>query len=175
MSMTKTSLSVLVLSALLAACSSTPEPAPEAAAPAPAPAPQVAEAPPAPAPAPVPEVPVAKVVPPEVRSVFFDFDKSAVKNDYVQLIELHGRFLAANPDLAIRIEGNADERGSAEYNLALGQRRAESVLRALKTYGVKDSQAEPVSWGEEKPRASGHDESAWSQNRRADLAYPMMK
>ena len=88
------------------------------------------------------------------------------------MLELHGRYLSANPKLSIRVEGNADERGSAEYNLALGQKRAESVVRALKLYGVKDSQMEAVSWGKEKPKAMGHDEAAWAQNRRVDLVYP---
>ncbi|MFZ2648463.1 MAG: peptidoglycan-associated lipoprotein Pal, partial [Burkholderiaceae bacterium] len=106
------------------------------------------------------------------RSVFFDFDEAALKSQYTNLIELHGKYLGSKPQLAIRIEGNADERGSAEYNLALGQRRAETVLRALKLFGVRDAQMEAVSWGEERPRAAGHDESAWAQNRRADLIYP---
>jgi peptidoglycan-associated lipoprotein len=74
--------------------------------------------------------------------------------------------------LAIKIEGNSDERGSPEYNLALGQRRAEAVLKALEIYGVKTAQLEAVSWGKERPRALGHDETAWAENRRADLVYP---
>jgi peptidoglycan-associated lipoprotein len=74
--------------------------------------------------------------------------------------------------VAVKIEGNCDERGSAEYNLALGQKRAESVRQSLKVYGVKDTQLEAVSWGSEKPKAQGHDESAWAQNRRADVQYP---
>lgn len=106
------------------------------------------------------------------RSVYFDFDDSVVKSEYDSLIGMHGNFLVAHPSLAIKIEGNTDERGSAEYNLALGQRRAESVERALKIYGVKVSQMEAVSWGMERPKAAGHDEAAWSQNRRADLIYP---
>lgn len=71
------------------------------------------------------------------------------------------------------MEGNADERGSAKYNLALGQRRAQSVVRALKIYGVPEGRMEPINWGKERPQATGHDESAWAQNRRADLAYPL--
>ena len=106
------------------------------------------------------------------RSVYFSYDDYAVTSEYTPLIERHGKFLAEHPAVAIRIEGNTDERGSAEYNLALGQRRAEAVLRALKLFGVKDTQMEAVSYGEEKPKATGHDESSWSQNRRADLAYP---
>lgn len=106
------------------------------------------------------------------RSVFFEFDDFAIRSDHAALIERHGRYLASKPTLSIKIEGNTDERGSPEYNLALGQRRAESVLRALKIYGVKDSQVEATSWGEERPRATAHNEGAWAQNRRADLAYP---
>ena len=106
------------------------------------------------------------------RSVFFDYDDFSLKNQYIGLMELHGKYLASKPSLSIKVEGNADERGSKEYNLALGQRRAETVLRALRIYGVRDGQMEPVSWGEERPRALGHDESAWARNRRADLVYP---
>ena len=74
--------------------------------------------------------------------------------------------------MAVRIEGNTDERGGAEYNLALGQRRADAVARALRIFGVRDSQMETVSWGKEKPVAQGHDEASWAQNRRADVVYP---
>ncbi len=176
---------LLILSAaLLGACSSTPvappappPPQPMAAAPTPAPAP------PRPAvQAPVPTSTVTTVSLPEYlnpkseiysgRSVYFDFDQSAVKPEFAPLIERHGKFLLANPGVHIRIEGNTDERGSAEYNLALGQRRAAAVLTGLKVYGVKESQMEAISWGEEKPKAQGHDESAWAQNRRVDLQYP---
>jgi len=106
------------------------------------------------------------------RSVYFDFDDSLVKKEYQGLIERHGKYLTSMPSLAIKIEGNADERGSAEYNLALGQRRAEAVRKALEIYGVKASQLEAVSWGSERPKVQGHDETAWAQNRRADLSYP---
>lgn len=106
------------------------------------------------------------------RSVYFDFDDYTLKNDYSAMLERHGRYLASRPSLAVKIEGNTDERGSAEYNLALGQRRAETVLRTLKIYGAKDAQLEAISWGEERPRAAGHQADAWAQNRRADLVYP---
>jgi len=106
------------------------------------------------------------------RSLYFDFDSFTIRSDDTPMIERHGKYLASHPALAIKIEGNADERGGAEYNLALGQRRAESVLRALRIYGVKDAQMEAISWGKSKPRATGHDEASWAQNRRADLQYP---
>ena len=95
-----------------------------------------------------------------------------MKGDYTPLVERHGKYLSSHADVHVKVEGNADERGSAEYNLALGQKRSEAVLRALKVYGARDSQLEAISFGKEKPRATGHDETAWAENRRADLAYP---
>ena len=106
------------------------------------------------------------------RSVYFDFDKFDIKADQAAVVERQGKYLASKAGLNIRAEGNADERGGREYNLALGQKRAEAVVRGLKAYGVKDGQVEPVSFGSEKPLATGHDEAAWAQNRRVDLAYP---
>jgi peptidoglycan-associated lipoprotein len=106
------------------------------------------------------------------RSVFFDYDKFDIKADQTAVVALQGKYLAEKAPLTIRVEGNADERGGREYNLALGQKRAEAVTRGLKAFGVKDAQVEPVSFGSEKPRAAGHDEAAWAQNRRVDLAYP---
>lgn len=106
------------------------------------------------------------------RSVFFALDDYSVDAKFLRLIQAHGQYLAANPTLSIRVEGHADERGGTEYNLALGQKRADAVTKVLKTYGVRDSQLESVSFGKEKPMAAGHDESAWSQNRRVDLSYP---
>lgn len=107
------------------------------------------------------------------RSVYFDFNEFTVKPEYKSLIERHGKYLSSHGAVAIKVEGNADERGSAEYNLALGQKRAQAVVSALKIYGVRDDQMEAVSWGKEHPKASGHDETDWAQNRRADLAYPV--
>lgn len=162
--------------AVLAACTSAPK-TELAAAPVPTPTPASTMKP----------LPVAEsrvqpvVVPPYLdpksalstnRSVYFDYDIFTIKPEYNQMLVLHGKFLAANPKLSIRVEGNADERGSAEYNLALGQKRADTVVRALKVYGVKDSQMEAISWGEEKPKATGQTETAFSQNRRVDLGYP---
>jgi len=165
--------------ALIVGCSSTPTDTPSTAATPPAPAPAPAAPPTASAQGTAsstvstvalhldPNSPISTQ-----RSVYFEFDDSAVRNEDISIIERHGKYLGGLPALAIRIEGNADERGSAEYNLALGQRRAESVARALKIYGLKDTQMEAVSYGEEKPKAQGHDDSAWAQNRRADLVYP---
>lgn len=176
------------LSALLGACSSTPmappaapkPPAPTAAA---APAPVAAPAPRAAAANPAPASTVTAVTLPAYldpknpiateRSVYFDYDAFVIKADYKGVVERQGQFLSANPKVTVKIEGNADERGSAEYNLALGQKRAEAVRQALKIYGVKDGQMEAVSWGSEKPKAAGHDEAAWAQNRRVDVQYPV--
>src|SRR5512145_1144323 len=104
------------------------------------------------------------------RSVYYEFDKYDVKPEYRTLVESHARWLKANPQAKLVIEGNADERGSREYNVALGQRRAESVTKMLVLMGAKADQIEAVSWGEEKPRSGGHDEASWSENRRADFA-----
>ena len=104
------------------------------------------------------------------RSVYYEFDQYDVKPEYRALVESHARWLKANPKAKLVIEGNADERGSREYNVALGQRRAESVTKMMVLMGARADQIEAVSWGEEKPRASGHDDSAWSENRRADFA-----
>ena len=106
------------------------------------------------------------------RSVFFAFDDSNVAPAYMPLVERHASYLAANPSLAARIEGHADERGGPEYNLALGQRRAEAVTRALRLLGVTGNRVEAVSYGEERPSDKGHDEAAWARNRRADIGYP---
>ncbi|HXF78259.1 MAG TPA: peptidoglycan-associated lipoprotein Pal [Usitatibacter sp.] len=105
------------------------------------------------------------------RSVYFDFDSNAVKDEYRGLIQAHSRYLNDHRDTRIRIEGNCDERGSREYNLALGQRRAEAVKKTMTVLGVGDGRIETVSYGEEKPVAQGHDEAAWAQNRRADIKY----
>ena len=105
------------------------------------------------------------------RSAFFDFDKSAVKAEDQPAVQAHGQYLAGHADRKVVVEGNADERGSSEYNLALGNRRAESVKKMLIVSGAKAGQVSTASFGEEKPRATGHNEAAWSQNRRADIVY----
>lgn len=104
------------------------------------------------------------------RSVYYEFDKFDVKPEYRTLVESHARWLKANPKARLVIEGNADEQGSREYNLALGQRRAESVSKMMTLLGVRTEQVEAISYGEERPRTDGHDEKAWSQNRRSDFA-----
>ena len=107
------------------------------------------------------------------RSVYFEYDSNAVKDEYRNMITAHSRYMTADKkDARIRIEGNCDERGSREYNLALGQRRAEAVKKVMTVLGVQDGRIETTSYGEEKPKAMGHDESSWSQNRRADIKYP---
>jgi peptidoglycan-associated lipoprotein len=105
------------------------------------------------------------------RETFFDFDKSIVKEEYKPMVQAHGQYLAGHADRTVVLEGNADERGSSEYNIGLGNRRADAVKKMLVVSGAKTSQISVVSFGEEKPRASGHNEAAWSQNRRADIVY----
>jgi peptidoglycan-associated lipoprotein len=105
------------------------------------------------------------------RSIYFDYDRYDVKEEYRPLVELHARYLRDNKQMKMLIQGNTDERGSREYNLALGQRRSEAIKRMMMLMGVGESQLEAVSLGEEKPKAEGHDEAAWAQNRRGDLLY----
>jgi len=106
-----------------------------------------------------------------IRSVHFPFDVDAIQEADKATIQAHGAYLASHQDVKIRVEGNADERGSSEYNLALGQRRANHTKKALVLAGAKVPQIEAISYGEEKPLAAGHDETAWAQNRRADINY----
>ena len=173
----KSVLGLAVIVAALAGCSSTPvvqpAPQPKPVAQAPAQAPQApAQAAPVPAPVALPAYldPASPIY--TNRSVYFDFDQFVIRDDAKPVVESHGQYLAQHPQLSVKVEGNADERGSAEYNLALGQRRADTVVKALVLMGAHKEQLEAVSWGKEKPKALGHDESAWSQNRRADLVYP---
>jgi peptidoglycan-associated lipoprotein len=105
------------------------------------------------------------------RSIYFEFDQFTVQEQYKPLLEAHAKYLGANRARRIAIEGNTDERGSREYNLALGQKRAEAVKRALLLLGVTEVQVETVSFGEEKPRAQGSTEEALAENRRADIVY----
>ena len=105
------------------------------------------------------------------RSVYFDFDSYVVRDEFKPLVEAHGKYLQSNRSARMTIQGNADERGSHEYNLALGQRRADSVKRMMVLLGATDGQVETVSFGKEKPRNPGHDESSWAENRRDEIIY----
>lgn len=105
------------------------------------------------------------------RSIYFDLDSDSVSESSKPVVQAHARYLVANPSIKATIQGNTDERGSREYNLALGQRRAEAVKKLLNVLGANNAQMEAVSFGEEKPRAQGHDETAWAENRRADIQY----
>lgn len=105
------------------------------------------------------------------RSIYFDVDKYEVKGEYQAVVAAHAKYLVANRGFKVLIQGNTDETGSREYNLSLGQKRAEAVKRSLALLGVKDDQIESVSLGEEKPKNPGHDETAWAENRRADILY----
>jgi peptidoglycan-associated lipoprotein len=105
------------------------------------------------------------------REIFYEYDSFTVKDEYKPLLEAHAAYLKQNRNARIKVEGNTDERGSREYNLALGQKRSESVKRVLTLLGVPDSQIDTVSFGEEKPRNPASTEAAYSENRRCDLAY----
>ena len=105
------------------------------------------------------------------REIFYDYDSFVVKDEYKPLLEAHAAYLKSNRNARITVEGNTDERGSREYNLALGQKRSESVKRVLTLLGVNEGQIDTVSFGEEKPRNPASSETAWSENRRCDLRY----
>jgi peptidoglycan-associated lipoprotein len=105
------------------------------------------------------------------RSVYFDFDSYAVRDDGKPVVENHSAYLKQHAQRKVLIQGNTDERGGTEYNLALGQKRAEAVRKAMSALGVPETQMEAVSLGKEKPKAAGHDEAAWAENRRADIVY----
>ena len=105
------------------------------------------------------------------RTYYFDYDRSVVSRDDLESLQMHANFLRDNPDRSIVVEGHADERGTREYNLALGERRAEAIRTFLVSAGVSPRQVETVSYGEERPEDPGHDESAWSRNRRAVVIY----
>ena len=105
------------------------------------------------------------------RSVYFDYDSYEVKAEYKDLVTAHAKFLTENRQFKVLIQGNTDERGSREYNLALGQKRADAVKKMLALLGVREDQIESVSLGEEKPKNEGHSESAWAENRRGDMLY----
>ena len=105
------------------------------------------------------------------RSVFYEYDRAEIKDEFRPILQAHGKYLAENRGKKMLVQGNCDERGSREYNIALGQRRAEGVKRVLVLMGATASQVEAVSLGEEKPRCADHNEACWSQNRRGDMLY----
>ena len=106
------------------------------------------------------------------RSIFYDYDKYDVKDEYKPLLQAHAQYLAQNRGAKMLIQGNCDERGSREYNIALGQKRADGVKKMLQLMGAQESQIESVSLGEEKPRCTEQTEACYSQNRRSDMLYP---
>ncbi len=105
------------------------------------------------------------------RTIYFDFDSSEIRPDYNALITAHAHYLASNASIRVRIEGNTDERGSREYNIGLGERRAQALRRALMLQGVAESQITTVSFGSERPAVEGDDETAWAKNRRVEVVY----
>jgi len=105
------------------------------------------------------------------RSVYFDYDSFVVREEFKPLVEAHAKYLQRNPTAKMTVQGHTDERGSREYNIALGQKRADAVKRMLILLGATEIQVETVSFGKEKPKAMGSNEEAWAQNRRADIVY----
>lgn len=105
------------------------------------------------------------------RTIYFEYDSAALTDESIAILETHGSFIAGSGEVSVRLEGHADERGSREYNIALGDRRAQSVRRVLLFQGAATSQIDTVSYGEERPVDSGHSEEAWAKNRRVELIY----
>ena len=105
------------------------------------------------------------------RSVYFDYDKYDVKAEYKDLVTAHAKYLSSHRDFKMLIQGNTDDRGSREYNLALGQKRADAIKKMLTMLGAREDQVESVSLGEEKPKGEGANEAAWAENRRGDMLY----
>lgn len=103
--------------------------------------------------------------------IYFDYDKDEIRSEYVPVVAAHAKYLNGNPSRKARLEGHTDERGSREYNIGLGERRAQAVRRALSLQGVPDTQLTTVSYGEERPAVTGSDEAAYGKNRRVELAY----
>jgi peptidoglycan-associated lipoprotein len=105
------------------------------------------------------------------RMIYFDYDQSTIRMEYLDLVRAHAQYLAINPQVTVRLEGHADERGSREYNLGLGEMRANAIRNLMMAEGVADSQLVVVSYGEERPAAYDHNEEAWAMNRRVELVY----
>ena len=161
-----------VMAAFLASCAS--EPTVDQSAGASSPPARAAESSPtlaAPAAQPRPRPAATTAAEPSKRSVYYEFDHYDVKDEYRALVEAHARYLREHPRTQVAVQGNADERGSREYNLALGQRRSEGVKKILTLLGVAERQIEATSFGEEKPRGVAHDEGSWAENRRSDIVY----
>ena len=105
------------------------------------------------------------------RVIYFDFDSSEIKGEGTDIVGAHAKYLATNPTARVRLEGHTDDRGSREYNIGLGERRAQSVRRALLLQGATEAQISTVSYGAERPAVAGHDEAAWAKNRRVEVVY----
>jgi len=105
------------------------------------------------------------------RVIYFDYDKSEIRAEYLDIVAQHGRFLAQNPEGRVRLEGHTDERGSREYNIALGENRSKAIARMLQLQGVSSAQTRAVSYGEELPVDEGHNNAAWAKNRRVNIIY----
>jgi peptidoglycan-associated lipoprotein len=105
------------------------------------------------------------------RSIYFDFDEYVIKDQYKATVEAHAKYLQGSRTLRVILQGNTDERGTREYNIALGQRRADAVKKLMMLLGATEVQIETVSFGKEKPRRDGHDETSWAENRRVDIVY----
>ena len=105
------------------------------------------------------------------RSIYFDFDEFVIKDQYRPIIEAHAKYLQANRSARATLQGHTDERGTREYNIALGQKRADAVKKMMVLLGAQEIQIETVSFGKEKPRREGHDESSWTENRRVDIVH----
>jgi peptidoglycan-associated lipoprotein len=105
------------------------------------------------------------------RVIYFDFDSSEIKGEGTDIVGAHAKYLASHPTARVRLEGHTDDRGSREYNIGLGERRAQSVRRALLLQGATEAQLSTVSYGAERPAVAGHDETAWSKNRRVEVVY----
>jgi peptidoglycan-associated lipoprotein len=174
--------SLLAVSMLVAACAKRPAligstaPAPTAAAVTTPPAPAPVEAAPAAAPAAVTAAPVAPPPAPkefearaELRAIHFDFDKYAIRPGDAKILDANAEWLKSNPDSLVLIEGHCDERGTNEYNMALGDRRAKATMNYLLSRGVQSARMSTISYGEERPLCTEHNEACWSQNRRAEL------
>lgn len=109
------------------------------------------------------------------RLVYFEFDRDTIRPEFIPMLEAHARYLSQNPNARVRLEGHTDERGTREYNLALGERRSQAVRRVMTLNGARDSQLEVISYGEEMPVAFTQTDDAWAQNRRVEIVYEVRR